>query len=78
MSSELESTEDVRALANLIAELHAASSEAATEGFTHMARQLDECGFAFAHERARERCDERALVERAQKCLEMWRVLRSW
>jgi hypothetical protein len=78
MRSQLESHDGVRALAELVEELHAASSEAATEGFTHMARQLDECGFAFAQKLAEERCDERALVERARRCLEMWRALRSW
>jgi hypothetical protein len=78
MRSQLESNDDVRALAELVEELHAASSEAATEGFTHMARQLDECGFAFADKLVEARSDERVLVEQARRCLEMWRALRSW
>lgn len=56
-------------------ELHAAASEAHTQGYPRMAQLLDECGFALRGAKAKNR---RSLVERARKSLAVWRALRAW
>jgi len=65
-------------LVELIEALQRASSDAAAQCFPLMARRLDECGVEFAKELARDRHNERELVERARACLETWNALREW
>ncbi len=63
------------ALAN---ELHAAATEAGTDGFYRMARLLDDCSQEIDRQITGESSRERVLVERARQDLEMWRALREW
>jgi hypothetical protein len=71
-----ESSEDALSLGRTIQELHEAASEAATQGFPHVAFLLDECGFAFAADLITDDSDWCALVARARRCLEAWHQMR--
>jgi hypothetical protein len=73
-----EENETTQSLVELIEALHQAASDAAAQGFPQMARTLDACGFSFANELTADRGNERGLVHRARKCLEMWRAMREW
>jgi hypothetical protein len=70
--------EGAQSVVDLIDQLHRASSEAAALGFPRMARHLDDCGFELATELAHDPQSERAVVERARKCLEIWQALCEW
>jgi HPt (histidine-containing phosphotransfer) domain-containing protein len=76
--ADSETMEGARSLVDLIEQLHRAAGEAAALGFPAMARHLDECGFELATELADGRRNEYVLVERARKCLDVWRALRDW
>jgi hypothetical protein len=78
MRGDSDTSGAAQSLVELLEELHRASSEAAAHGFPRMAQRLDDCGFAFASELADDRSNERALVERARRCLETWRAMREW
>lgn len=78
MSDELESSAGAHSVVELVEELHEASSEAAALGFPRLARLLDECGFELASELADDRQNQRALVDRARRCLDVWRAMREW
>jgi len=67
-----------QSLVELMEELHRASRDARAQSFPLMAQHLDDCGFALPTALAGDRRIERALVERARECLEVWRVLREW
>ena len=73
-----EANETTQSLVELIEALHQAASDAAAQGFPQMARRLDACGFSFAIGAELVRSNERDLVHRARKCLEMWRAMREW
>ena len=67
-----------QSLVELIEELHRASGDARAQSFPLMAQHLDDCGFALPTALSGDRRIERALVERARQCLEVWRALREW
>lgn len=64
--------------ARLVTELHAASAEAATDGFYRMARLLDDCGLTLDSHVPRNRSEQMRVVERARQTLEFWWALRAW